>query len=113
MTHEAYGSSKFLMANCGNQFSILDIQNKNIVTFECEREGDSYHHGALYDLKISQNGRFVALAESNYISVYDLVQKKRVKVYEVDYGCFVDFLDNDTKLLIGTWKKGYCVSLLD
>lgn len=108
-----YALNKFVMADYGKKIFVLDIQNKTKEIFEREQDedGDLYNHGVLYNLKLSQDGRFIALAESNYISIYDSTKGKRIKTYEVDYGCFVDFFDNDTKLLIGTWQKGFCISL--
>ena len=100
-----YGSNKIVFANYSNKITIFDIQKNYRESFEYTKSG------VLYDLKISQNGQLVALAESKSIYIYDLLKKEIIRTFEVDYGCFVDFLDNDTKLLIGTWEKGFCVSL--
>lgn len=100
-----YRSNKFAFADYSNKIKLFDVQ-KNFQD-ELEYSGN----GILYDLKLSKNGRWLALAESQNIFVYDLNSKECIRNYPVDYGCFVDFLDDDTKLLIGTWEKGYCVSL--
>ncbi len=100
-----YVSGKFAISNYSGNIRIFGIQKHRQKHLEYTKEG------VLYDLKLSKNGQFLALAESRSIHVYDISKKKCIKAYEVDYGCFVDFIDNDTKLLIGTWKKGYCISL--
>lgn len=100
-----YNSKKFVFADYGNKIMILDIQGEITDKFEYSKTG------IIYDLKLSNNGRYIAIAESQNVYVYDLNSKQCIYNYEVDYGCFVDFFDNDTKLLIGMWNKGYCVSL--
>ena len=86
-----------------NKITVIDIQNNVVNEFCCD---EFLLH--LCDLKLSSDGRYAALAQSKKISIYDMVEKKWVKSYDVEYGCFVDFFDED-KLLIGTWQKGYCV----
>lgn len=100
-----YRANKFAFSDYSNKIRLFDVQ-KNFQD-ELEYSGN----GLIYDLKLSKNGCRLALAESQNIFVYDLNSKECIRNYPVDYGCFVDFLDDDTKLLIGTWKKGYCVSL--
>ena len=100
-----YCFNKFVVADYSNKIKIFNI-HKN---FHDEIEYSKA--GVLYDLKISKNGQFLALVESRNIYVYDLNKKECIRNYEVEYGCFVDFFDNDTKLLIGTWKKWYCIAL--
>lgn len=99
---------------CSNRFACADYSNK-ITIFDIEKNiKDKFEYNSndvLYDLKLSKSGNLIALAESQNIYIYDLKSKKNIKTYDVDYGCFVGFLDNDTKLLVGTWEKGYCVSL--
>ncbi|MBQ9745421.1 MAG: hypothetical protein IJW21_01190 [Clostridia bacterium] len=99
-----YSSNKFAVSDHSNNIKIFDTQGN------LQDELEYNKNGVLYDLKLSANGRYIALAESKNVYVYDLMNKECVKSYEVEYGCFVDFID-DTKLLIGTWKNGYCVSL--
>lgn len=98
-----YASDKFATINYKNKLKLFDIVRHNEDVFEFHNEG------VLYDLKISKNGKYIALAESQNVYVYDIIKKECVKIYNVQYGCFVDFIDNDTKLLIGTWEKGYCI----
>ena len=104
LTHVDYGGGRFVSVT----------KDKIIETFDGEGSllGDLEFSsaGVLYDMKISQSGRFVAIVHSDDVCVYDLDSKCCVDRFDVDYGCFADFID-DTKLLIGTWKKGYCVSL--
>lgn len=100
-----YRANKFAFADYSNKIKLFDVQ-KNV-----QDELEYSENGVLYDLKLSKNGRLLALAESHNIFVYDLNSKECIRNYPVEYGCFVDFLDDDTKLLIGTWEKGYCVSL--
>ena len=100
-----YASNIFAISDYSNKIKFFDI-NKNY------QEVLEYHRGGvLYDLKLSKNGRFVALAESRNVYIFDIIRKECIKYYEVEYGCFVDFLDDDTKLLIGTWEKGYCLDI--
>ena len=99
-----YAISKFFAADCNGKIKIFDIANV------CHGEFEYLKDGILYDFKVSESGRFVVLVESRNVRVYDSVNGTCVKQFDVDYGCFADFID-DTKLLIGTWEKGYCVSL--
>ena len=100
-----YNAKKFAVADYNYTVRVFDTEKR--FQYEFTYDGNL----CLHDLKLSKNGRYVALAESRNVYVYDLISKECVKSYEVDYACFVDFLENDTKLLIGTWEKGYCVSL--
>ncbi len=99
-----YSRNKFAVSDYSKNIRIFDTQGN------LQDELEYNKNGVLYDLKLSENGRYIALAESQNVYVYDLSNKECIKSYEVEYGCFVDFI-NDTKLLIGTWKKGYCLSL--
>lgn len=100
-----YVSNKFAISDRSNKIRLFDINKKHQEVLEYNRDG------VLYDLKLSKSGKLAALAESRNVYIYDIIKKECIKSYEVDYGCFVDFFDNDTKLLIGTWEKGYCVSI--
>ena len=62
-------------------------------------------------IKWSKNGMYIAAVGNKKVLIFDVTSRSCIKEYEVEYGCFVDFYDNDTKLLIGTWKNGYCVEL--
>lgn len=97
-------SNKFAIADYSNRISFFDA--KKIFVDELKYE----KNGILYDLKLSKDGRYIALAESQKVYIYNLDDKKCVKTYEVKNGCFVDFLD-DTRLLVGTWNKGYCLEI--
>lgn len=104
LTHVDYGCGRFVSA----------IKDKKIAMFDGTGTVwgnlDFSSAGVLYDMKLSQSGRLVAIVHSEDVCVYDLDSKCCVDRFVVDYGCFASFID-DTKLLIGTWKKGYCVSL--
>ena len=104
-----YRANKFAFADYRNKIRLFDVQTGSQDEFEYEEY--DFLNGILYDMKLSKNGRYIALATSDNIYVFDLETKECIKNYEVDYGCFVDFIDDDTKLLIGTWEKGYCVAL--
>lgn len=99
-----YNSNKFVVADYSNKISLFDVQNNFLNDFEYSKDG------ILYDLKISPNGQLVALIESKNVYIYDVLKKECINSLKIEYGCFVDFLD-DTKILIGTWKKGFCISL--
>lgn len=100
-----YNSGRFAMDVYPNKINIYNINTD-------EEEQICYEEdGVLYDLKWSENGRYIALAETRKIHIIDVATKRCIKSYDVDWGCFADFYDNDTKLLIGTWEKGYCVDL--
>ena len=89
----------------------IDYKNKTFA-LAGEKECIKYiKDGVIHGIRISQNGKYIALAQSEIIQIIDIAAKKVVKTFDVDYGCFADFYDNDTKLLIGTWEKGYCVDI--
>lgn len=100
-----YRSNKFAIADYSNKIKLFDIKKNYHDVLEFKKDG------ILYDLKFSKNGQFIALAESQNVYIYDITKKECIKAFNVEYGCFVDFFDDDTKVLIGTWKKGYCISL--
>ena len=97
-----YGSNKFAFSDYSNKIEFFDVRNRLVEELQYNK------NGILYDLKISKSGRYIALAESQNIYIYGIENKECICNYEVENGCFVDFLD-DEKLLIGTWKKGYCL----
>lgn len=100
-----YTLNKFVFADYSNKIKFFDMKNNSWESLEYTM------NGVLYDLKFAKNGKLLALVESQNVYVYDVIKKICVKTFKVEYGCFADFFDNDTKLLIGTWKKGYCLSL--
>ena len=100
-----YNSNKFAIADHSNRIKLLDIQNNDLDKFEYMK------NGVLYDLKFSPDGQLVALIESKNVYIYNLPKKECIKSYKIEYGCYVDFFDH-TKLLVGTWEKGYCISLI-
>ena len=95
----------FAYAKYNGEIEIFDVDSKieDILQY--------VNNGVLYDMKLSQNGRYIAIAQSRMIQIIDITAKQVVKSFDVDSGCFVDFYDNDAKLLIGTWEKGYCVDI--
>ena len=100
-----YQYGKFAIAKYNGEIIIYDI-------YKNAEENIRYDNdGVLYSIKWSKNGRYLAIAESTSILIIDMATKSTVKTYDVDYGCFADFYDNDTKLLIGTWEKGYCIDI--
>lgn len=84
---------------------ILDLETNNADSINVETED------VLNSVRISKSGRYLAVAGSGSIQIIDVARKRSVHKYKVDNGCFVDFYDNDTKLLIGTWEKGFCVDI--
>lgn len=62
-------------------------------------------------IKWSKNGKYIVNAAPEKIQILNVADGSCIKTYEVEYGCFADFYDNDTKLLIGTWNNGYLVNL--
>lgn len=100
-----YNLGKLAMDSCDNIICIYDMNTKRENRLHFEKEG------VLYDLKWSKNGKYIALAQTHKISVFDVEAKKCIKSYDVDYGCFAEFCNNDTELLIGTWERGCCITL--
>ena len=100
-----YSANKFAIADYSNKIKLFDTHKAYCDDFEYDK------NGVLYNLKISKNGQFIAIVESQNVYIYDVFKKTCIQTFNVEYGCFVDFFQNDTKLLIGTWKKGYCISL--
>ncbi len=98
-----YHSNAFVVADYSNKIRLFDIQKNFLNDLEYPKEG------VLYDLKFSSNGQLVALIESGNVYVYDILNKECIFSHQIEYGCFVDFLD-DSKLLVGTWEKGFCLS---
>ncbi|MBO4790880.1 MAG: hypothetical protein J5592_01230 [Clostridia bacterium] len=101
----SYNHGKFAYATYDGDIIIFDTVNnkKDVIKYGKD--------GVLYHMKLSQNGKLIALAESRRILVLDVTKKRILETFDVNYGCYVDFYDNDTKLLIGTWEKGFCVSI--
>ncbi len=100
-----YKNKTFALAGDKSDITIFDTESNKK---ECIKYiKDSVIHG----IRISQNGKYIALAQSENIQIIDVAAKKVVKTFDVDYGCFADFYDNDTKLIIGMWEKGYCVDI--
>jgi len=100
-----YNLEKFAINGYKDVISICDVKTGEEEQFCCVKDGVLYH------LKWSKNGKYIVLAESRKIHVYYVETKTRIKTYDVNCGCFAEFYDNDTKLLIGTWKKGYCIDI--
>jgi uncharacterized protein with WD repeat len=96
---------KFAIVGYTNVISIYDINAGAEEQLSYDKDGVLYH------LKWSKNGRYIILAESRTIHIINVETKIRIKSYDVDYGCFAEFYDSDTKLLIGTWKEGYCINI--
>ena len=100
-----YRFDKFALIGYKDVISIYDVKKKAEEQFNYKKDGVLYH------LKWSKNGKYIVLAESRKIHVYNVETKTCIKTYDVNYGCFAEFYDNDTKLLIGTWEKGYCIDI--
>ena len=98
-----YSSNKFAIADYSNKIIFFDTK-KNFI------DNIKYNNSVLYDLKLSKNGCYMALVESQNVYIYDLNNKQCVKTFKIENGCFVDFFD-ESRLLIGTWKNGYLLSL--
>ena len=69
--------------------------------------------GLVSCVRLSQNDKYIVLTQKNRVQVYEVHTGLCLKKYDIEYGCFADFCDNDTKLFIGTWEKGYLISLFD
>ena len=100
-----YNMGKFAIKGHKNVISIYDMQTGGEEQINCEE------YWVIHDLKWSKNGQYIALVESHVVHIFDVSTKIRIKSYDVDYGCFAEFYDSDTKLLIGTWEKGYCIDI--
>lgn len=100
-----YHNGKFAVVKYNGEIIIYDSVSKTKENFGYDKDM------VLHSVKWSESGRYLALTESGSIVIIDITTKSIAKTYEVDYGCFADFYDNDTKLLIGTWEKGYCVDI--
>ena len=87
------------------QIVIYDMKKNISEEFDLKKKG--YCTG----IKWSKNGKYIVLTQSEVIQIYDAQKKICIKEFDIEYGSFADFYDNDTKLLIGTWKKGYCINI--
>ncbi|MGM9680920.1 MAG: hypothetical protein ACI3XR_05390 [Eubacteriales bacterium] len=95
------------IAICGYNNIICTYDMKTGIRKEFCYEKD----GVTYDLKWSKNGKYIVLVEARKIRIFDVASQMCIKAFDVDYGCFADFYDDDSKLLIGTWEKGYCIDV--
>lgn len=53
------------------------------------------------------------MALIGYVKLYlvDIIKQRIIKSFEARYLSFVEFFNNDRKILIGTWKKSWTVDL--
>ena len=100
---------------CDGKFAFERRVEGEIVIYDIEKNATEQfifkQRGYTCCLKWSKSGKYIALSQSEQIQIFNAEEKRCIKCYDVEYGCFADFYDNDTKLLIGTWKKGYLVDL--
>ena len=62
-------------------------------------------------LEISEDGKYFAVAQSSEVFIFSVENKKIVERLETDMCYSLKFIDNDTKLLIGSWKRSYCINI--
>lgn len=98
-----YCNGKCCMIGNGNEIVLYDIVNNSSVSFTYE------HDAAVYSVFWSEDGRYIIITESDSVKVLDVSSHEIVKRYDVDYGCFAKMIDNNRKMLIGTWNNGYCI----
>ncbi|MBR6410102.1 MAG: hypothetical protein IKS35_01805 [Clostridia bacterium] len=103
-SHICFSCGTFYISDFKNQINAVNFNNKENILIRYKSNGPVMH------LKCSKSGKYLAVVESNVISVIDVDSNTCFQSIDVEYGCFADFYDNDSKLLIGTWKKGYCVN---
>ena len=100
-----YHGNKFASAGFDGIITVYDVSKYETQLIEYEKKG------VLYCIRWSNSGRFLAVAETNAIQIIDTVSCKTIRSIDIKYGCYAAFYDNDTKLLIGTWEKGYCIDI--
>ena len=106
INHLDYCDGKFAFERMG-KIVIYDIKKNQTEQIDFKQDGYLCH------LRWSNNGKYIVLAQSEAIKVFDIERKCCIKTYCVKYGYFADFYDNDTKLLIGTWQNGYLINFND
>jgi len=105
-----YNCGKFAIAKYNKkirseEICIYDMELGTEKRFCCDIDG------VLYDLKLSQSCKYIAVVEAFLVRIFELETNTCIKSFDTNYACFAEFIDDDTKLLIGTWEKGYCVDL--
>ena len=62
---------------------------------------------AFYKIAISSNNKFILFISIDSTHLYSLETGIKICGFYCKYNHFASFCDNDTALLMGTWKKGY------
>ncbi len=105
LSHICFACGNFYISGCNDKISVVNFHTKKNTFIQYKKSGPVTH------LKCSKSGKLIVVVESNVISVIDVKSNNLFQSFEVEHGCFADFYDHDSKLLIGTWKRGYCVDL--
>jgi hypothetical protein len=63
--------------------------------------------GLIYHFNISNNGKYLAVATTNSVKIYDLTTFDLLNEIKNKYCCYVSFSQDDSLLLIGTWRNGF------
>lgn len=85
------------------QVVMLDSINETISTLMVVNEIDKYPYSYYTCMCISKNKRYLLLGFSSSIYVFDTVLKKLIGMKNIDYISSVNFIFDDTKVIIGTW----------
>ena len=110
-----FNDGKIVMVESDTRSSVLYSENTVIIydIYNQKKESFAYQRdGYLHSLKLSKDCKYLAVGESREVSVFDVVEKKCIKAFDVDYGCFADFFGDNAKLLVGTWEEGYCLKII-
>ncbi|QVK17797.1 hypothetical protein KHQ81_13250 [Mycoplasmatota bacterium] len=79
--------------------TLKEIYEKNAI--EISLDGNIKH------FNISNGGKYLAVATTNRIKIYDLATLKLLDQIENQYTCYVSFSPDDTLILVGTWSHGF------
>ena len=105
LSHICFSCGNFYISGCNDKISVVNAHTKKDSFVRYEKNGPVTY------LNCSKSGEYIVVVESNVINVIAVGSNNCFQSFEVEHGCFADFYDHDSKLLIGTWERGYCVDL--
>ena len=78
----------------------------------CQRSVNEVKGDGFLKIRLSLNRKYFLIVYLKKTSVYSLASGQKVFEFIDPYNHFADFCDDDTALLIGTWKTGRIVNFL-
>lgn len=97
-----------------NNTLIMDLDRQILIYDLMTNSGETFTYLSKCEgvkcLEISENGKYFATAQSSEVFIFSVEEKRVLERLDTDMCYSLKFIDNDTKLLIGSWKKSYCIS---